>query len=86
MKSELLEITQNYRICAHPKWNAGEFCTVLMLVGYLLGNAVWESHKPLFPNLPTPNLILGPGEPAWGQYKPFEPWSLTIWGAAMEAL
>lgn len=59
MKSHLLEITQNYRICAHPKLNAGEFCTVLMLVGYLLGNAVWESNKPLFPKLPTPDLVLG---------------------------
>lgn len=61
MKSQLLEITQNYRICAHPKLNAGDFCTVLMLVGYLLGKAVWESNKPLFPKLPTPNLVLGPG-------------------------
>lgn len=70
MKSQLLEITPNYRICAHPKWNAGEFCTVLMLVGYLLGNAAWESNKPLCPKLPRADLMLGPGEPAWGQYKP----------------
>lgn len=70
MKSQLLEITSNYRICAHPKLNPGELHTVHMVVDYDLGNIVWQSYKPLFPQLPTPNLILNPKAPAWGRYKP----------------
>lgn len=95
MKSQLLEITQNYRICAHPKTECWRIlhCSYAGLVISWAMLAVWESNKPLFPKLhPTADLMLGPGEPALGtstshcEPHTFEPRSLTIWGAAMEAL
>ena len=63
-----------------------------MLVDYHLGSTVWESYEPLFTELPTPNLVLYPKKPVVGTVQAIvhrvypEPWSLTIWGAAMEAL